>query len=264
MIPGLLEYKSAKIQLLDVPGVIQGAAEGSGRGKEVISTIQMADLLIIMVDVNNLHQLATIKSELYKANIRITQKKPGITIKKTERGGIEIAANESHLAKETITAILKEYRMSNAYASISQDITEDELIDALEGNRKYVPAITVINKADLASKEALKAAREKMPDALIMSAEKNKGIGALKEGIFRKLGLVRIFLKQVGKKADLEEPVIMKEGCSVKDVCIKLHRDFVNRFRFARVWGESAKFPGQRFNLEHRLKNEDVVQIHLR
>jgi len=47
----------------------------------------------------------------------------------------------------------------------------------------------------------------------------------------------------------------------VKAVCEHLHRDFVNLFRYALVWGKSAKFPGQSVGLEHELKDSDVLSI---
>ncbi|MEM4268111.1 MAG: TGS domain-containing protein, partial [Candidatus Woesearchaeota archaeon] len=50
----------------------------------------------------------------------------------------------------------------------------------------------------------------------------------------------------------------------VEDVCNKLHRDFVNKFKFARVWGKSAKFPGQTFSLRHNLMDGDIIEIVLR
>jgi len=56
----------------------------------------------------------------------------------------------------------------------------------------------------------------------------------------------------------------MKKGCSINDVCEKLHRDFVNRFKFIRVWGETAKFPGQTIrNLNKELHDKDIIEIHL-
>jgi len=55
--------------------------------------------------------------------------------------------------------------------------------------------------------------------------------------------------------------MIIRKDSSVEDVCNKLHRDFRAKFRFARVWGRSAKFPGQKFRLSHVLKDEDVLQI---
>jgi uncharacterized protein len=34
-IPGIIRYKGAKIQMLDLPGIIEGAKDGKGRGKQV-------------------------------------------------------------------------------------------------------------------------------------------------------------------------------------------------------------------------------------
>ena len=83
--------------------------------------------------------------------------------------------------------------------------------------------------------------------------------------IFRKLNFIRVYCKEVGKKADLDVPMIMFKGATIKDLCEKLHRDFVNKFKFARIWGPSAKFPGQELKrLEHALVDGDIVELHLR
>jgi len=69
VIPGMLEYKGAKIQILDIPGLIGGAVGGRGRGKEVLSIARNGDLLLLMVDIKNLSSLPRLKKELGKAEI---------------------------------------------------------------------------------------------------------------------------------------------------------------------------------------------------
>jgi len=49
-IPGVIEFNDAKIQLLDLPGIIEGAAKGKGRGKRVIAVARTADLILMVVD----------------------------------------------------------------------------------------------------------------------------------------------------------------------------------------------------------------------
>ena len=49
-IPGVIEYKGANIQLLDLPGIIEGAAQGKGRGKQVIAVARTADMVVMMLD----------------------------------------------------------------------------------------------------------------------------------------------------------------------------------------------------------------------
>merc|ERR1711907_437363 len=50
-IPGVIQYKGAKIQLLDLPGIIEGAKDGKGRGRQVIGTARTCDLILIVLDV---------------------------------------------------------------------------------------------------------------------------------------------------------------------------------------------------------------------
>ena len=68
-------------------------------------------------------------------------------------------------------------------------------------------------------------------------------------------------MKPVGKKADMDEPLILKEGATIEDVCKKLHRDFKEKFRYATVSGPSAKHDIQKVGLEHKLKDSDILTL---
>jgi ribosome-interacting GTPase 1 len=59
----------------------------------------------------------------------------------------------------------------------------------------------------------------------------------------------------------MDEPMIMREGCTVGDICDRLHKDFRRKFRYARVWGDSAKHAGQRVGLDHGLLDGDVLTL---
>ena len=67
--------------------------------------------------------------------------------------------------------------------------------------------------------------------------------------------------KPQGQEADMVEPMVIKEDSTVGMVCDYLHRDFRERFRYGKVWGPSAKFPGQNVGISHILKDEDVLSI---
>ncbi|MBW3012721.1 GTP-binding protein [Candidatus Woesearchaeota archaeon] len=264
VIPGLLNYNFAKIQVLDVPGIVRGAADGTGRGREVLAVMRSADLAVVIVDVNKPEEHNAIMKEVHDSGIRLNQKMPDVKITKKARGGIRIGATIplTKMAKNTIETVAREMGIINADVVIREDIDEDQLIDVIEANRHYIPAIVVINKIDTVPEEELEKVVERIKPDLCISATGMDYIEKLKELIFEKLGLIRIYLKEIGKEADLVEPLIMFKDCTVENVCNKLHRDFVRKFRFARVWG-SSKFPGQRQMLKYKLKDKDILEIHI-
>jgi hypothetical protein len=266
VIPGILNYKFAKIQILDVPGVVHGAAAGTGRGKEVLAVIRNADLILFLIDVLHPGQYQTLLKEVYDANVRINQEPPDVKIIKTMRGGINIGTTVklTKIDRRTIEDILKEFKIVNANVTIRSDIEADQLIDVIEGNKAYLPAIVVLNKIDIISKEELNKIKNKIKPDVCVSAEKNVGIEELKECIYKKLKIIRIFLKEYNKKADLEEPMIMWKGSTLNDLCIKLHKDFGDKFKFAKIWGKSSKYPGQHIvKLSHELVDGDIVELRM-
>src|SRR3990167_4433707 len=137
VIPGVLEYKHAKIQVLDVPGIVSGAAAGRGRGKEVLAVIRNADLIIVLMDVFHPEHYDVLVQEIYDTGVRINQRKPDVKIVKTTRGGVNIGTTVKleHLTKEMITAMLKEFKINNADIILRENITPDQLIDVIEGSK---------------------------------------------------------------------------------------------------------------------------------
>lgn len=265
VIPGLLQYKHAKIQVLDVPGIVHGAASGRGRGKEVLAVMRSADLAIIVVDVNKPEQLPALQKEIYEAGLRLNQHFPHVKLVKKARGGVSVASTMklSWLDQRTIIDVLKEFRIFNADILIREDITVEQLLDVVEANKVYLPSIVALNKMDMVEEETLQKVVEQISPDLCISAHHKINTDQLKDLIFDKLNFIRVYCKEVGKKADMNVPMIMRRGQTIKDMCEKLHRDFVTKFKFSKVWGKSSKFPGQRFLLNHALMDGDVVELHI-
>jgi uncharacterized protein len=265
VVPGLLNYKSARIQIFDVPGIVTGAAAGTGRGKEVLAAIRTADLIIMVLDVNQLHHHEILLQELYDSGIRLNKKRPDVRIKRTSKGGMTISSTVPlSVPKETLVAILKEFGVINGSVLIRTPINDDELIDIIEDNKAYIPGMILLNKMDTVTKERQEELKKLYPGAVIISAVKELNLAKLKETIYQNLTLLRIYLKEPGKDADMGEPMIMKEGDTLQKLCDKLHKDFSKKFRFARIWGKSARYDGQKLvNLKHELKDNDIVELHI-
>ncbi|MDH5400887.1 MAG: GTP-binding protein [Candidatus Heimdallarchaeota archaeon] len=264
-IPGIMSYEGASIQIIDLPGIISGASKGKGQGKRVLGVARGADLLLIVLDVfSALHHFELIINELSYVGIRLNQEAPDVVIKKTNRGGIGIASLKilTKIDDSTIKSIMNEYRLINANITIRSDISDDQLIDVLEGNRVYIPAFIVLNKIDLVSDLELREVKEKLNMKNIgISAESGKNIDELKKIIFNYLSLIRIYLKPYGMEADFEEPLIIRNGADVGDVCDKLHNSFRKEFHYARVWGKSVKHSGQKVSIKHKMEDGDVLTI---
>ena len=266
IIPGVMEYNNAQIQIFDIPGIITGAAGGKGRGKEILSVARTADLIIVVLDTLNPQHLHVILKELNNVGVRPNQTKPDVKIKKTRKGGINVSTTVplSHLDEKTIRSIINEYGIHNADILFRDDVTMDQFIDVIEDNKSYVPMMILLNKVDLVDLDYLKELQKEIPEFIPISADKGLNIDALKEEIFDRVDLIRVYLKPQGRKADMEDPLVIRRGSTVIDACGKLHREFVKNFRHAKIWGTSVKFPGQKVGPDHVLEDEDVLRIILK
>ena len=81
--------------------------------------------------------------------------------------------------------------------------------------------------------------------------------------IWERLGIIKVYTKQPGKKKDFP-PVALKKGSTVEVLANKVHKDFIKRFKFARIYGKSAKFDGMKVGLNHVLADDDVLEVHVK
>ena len=264
VVPGMMEYRGAKIQVLDLPGIIKGASSGKGLGKRILSVARNADLVLLILDVFQPYHEDVLVTELANIGIRLNQKPPNIILEKTGIGGISIAQQVklTKISEKLLKDILHVYGITSARVVIREDVTSDQIVDLLSGSKTYANALTIINKIDLVDDEFLKELKSKIKSEFIaVSADSNINLDLLKDLIYEKLRFIRIYMKPKGGETDFKEPLIAKEGSTVLDICNKLHRNMKKQFRYGMVWGKSVKFGGQRVGIKHVLLDEDVITI---
>lgn len=276
-IPGTMHYKGSKVQVLDLPGIIEGAAHGKGRGKEVIACARSADAILIVLDAGkeglNRHR-EILEKELQTVGIRLNERPPDVTFTKKAGGGVRFSSTVP-LTKlgpdpqKLATSIMREYRITSADLLAREDISVDQLVDVIVGNRVYKPCCYFYNKIDtITIEEVDQLAR--MPYSLVGSVMKKYNVAEpleddpLKAMIWEYLGLTRVYTKRKGQPPDLQEPVVLsaiRKGITVKALCQNVSTQMLRDFNFAMVWGKSAKHSPQRCGVNHSLRDEDVVQI---
>ncbi|KAJ9126743.1 hypothetical protein QFC24_001774 [Naganishia onofrii] len=227
-IPGVLEYEGARVQLLDLPGIVEGAAMGRGRGRQVVSVAKTADVIVIMMDATKSNeQRRLLETELEAVGIRLNTKAPDVVFRQKAAGGIDT----------------------------------DEFIDVLLGTRKYIPCLYVFNKIDSVSLEEVeRLSTENGGRNVMISCELDLGLDILLERIWEELRLVKVYTKRRGALPDLSDPICLRPGATIETVCHSIHRGLASHFKYALVWGKSSKFSPQpqKVGITHAVTDEDV------
>lgn len=184
----MIPFENVWLQAIDLPAFYAGFASSSAAG-HVFSLIRTADLVLFVVDVEEREkQLAVLKAELEKANIRTVGDHKNIPMN-----------------KETFVT--------------------------------YVASLT----------------------AYLGEEFSYEFVQMIKSGVWRVIGKIRV---QTRTKAGIApKPVVLKAGATVKELAAAIHHDFVRNFKHAKIWGESARFPGQTYGMEHKLQDNDTVEI---
>mmetsp|Transcript_37349 Transcript_37349/g.120368 ORF Transcript_37349/g.120368 Transcript_37349/m.120368 type:complete len:405 (-) Transcript_37349:178-1392(-) len=267
-IPGIIHHKDCRIQLLDLPGIIEGASEGKGRGRQVIGVARSCDLILLVVDAGSGkadRQRELLEHELRVVGLRLNERPPNVYFKKKSSGPVSISSTcalES-ISESDVRQLLHEYKINSAEVLFREDCTVDQFIDLIEGNRKYVRCLYVYNKIDMSSIEECRRIMA-MPDTMVLSCRMRLNTDVFAERLWDYLGLVRVYTKPRGKKPDFDDPIVLTEGrhgTTVEAACKHVHRSLVATFDYAMVWGSSVKHTPQRVGLAHQMHDEDVIQV---
>ena len=127
--------------------------------------------------------------------------------------------------------ILGEYKIHNADITLWEDYSVDDLLDVVEGNRVYIPAVYVLNKIDQISIEELDIIY-KIPHCCPISAQHKWNYDDLLEMIWERLNLIRIYTKPKGQTPDYNAPIVLRyDRRTVEHLCNKIHKTLVKEFK---------------------------------
>lgn len=267
VIPGTMRYMGANIQILDIPGLIEGAGQGKGGGAKIASVIRVSDLLLIVLDITKPEGLYTLLDELYDLDIRINKPRPRINVERRLTGGLELESLGHKIpSKKEVQEILNGYGIYNGKVIFHQDADLFDLMEIMDNSIVNIRALIILNKIDSVTPGFTNAISREIEEktgvrTVPISAAEKTNLEALRRIIFSELGLVRIYLKPKDGKADMEKPMVLRGNSTVMDLARRLHSKTANNLRYAYINGKSAKFPNQRQGREHILADEDIVTL---
>lgn len=255
VVPGMMEYKGVRMQILDLPGIIEGAAGGKGFGRKVLSVVRASNLVVLMTDFKRLEWLFKIKKELEDSGIRLNKKPPKVHIHKTGKGAIQIIDPFKSLPEEVMTDVAKEMGFDNAVIQLGEKIgSVDQFIDGLSKTRTYIPLVELVTKIDMEKKY------QKIEGVIYMSAKTGEGVDEFKDKVWQGLGLVRVYLRRERMgEADKKQPLIMKRINTLNDVLKRISSEMRDDVSRACIWGKNARFPGQEVSFKFPVFDEMEV-----
>ena len=136
---GVINGNDAKIQLLDLPGIIEGASEGKGRGRQVIAVAKSSDLILMVLDAMKSEAANTtyahkqiLTRELEAVGLRLNQTPPRIYVKKKKSGGVQVSdtvpGGLTKIDRKAIMNVLHEYKLNHCEVIFREDCTVDQFI----------------------------------------------------------------------------------------------------------------------------------------
>ena len=131
---------------------------------------------------------------------------------------------------------------------------------------KFIPCLVLANKNDdQNTDENFEIFRELANNdwpMISVSTVTGRNLELLKNTLVQELQIIRVYSKAPGKEPDLTSPFVLKKGSTVEDFAGKVHKDFVNKLKIAKVWGDGV-FDGQMVQRDYILRDGDVVELHI-
>lgn len=209
-------------------------------------------------------QRALLEAELEAVGIRLNRDPPNIYLKAKKAGGMKITFQSppKYIDEKMVYNILRDYKILNCEVLVrDENVTVDDFIDVImKDHRKYIQCLYVYNKIDSVTVDYLDALAHE-PNTVVMSCELDLGIDDVVERCWQELRLMRIYTKRQSVEPDFGEALIVRSNSTIEDVCDQIHRTLKETFKYALVWGASAKHIPQRVGLAHVVSDEDVVQV---
>jgi ribosome-interacting GTPase 1 len=271
-IPGMLNYEDIQFQLIELPAPLPNPHGGYDIHPDGAELLRTCDGLILIVDLSSDPQLQLCSMTRALEDIRISIRKPSSRVEIVHEKGsgeIRVATSGSQISAdpEEIQQLLRSYGIKNVLIRLYGNVTISDVEDAvLENVTLFKPSLIIGNKLDhvFTRKGSVNFGQElggELP-VILTSCLTGQGLEAVGQGVFRCLGLVRVYTKEPNESRPSDHPIVVREGATIKDLARSIHSHLAERYRYSRIWGPTSRFAGERVGLEHVLGDRDIVEIH--
>ncbi|MEM1603631.1 MAG: GTPase [Zestosphaera sp.] len=272
-VPGMMTYEDVQIQLIDTPAFVEGLSKGAvWWGTRLLGLARNADGLLIVLDASNnpIRQLEIIAKELTDSGIYLVRPRGQVhIIRGRSIQGVRIVVNGKLIGctADDVRRLLESYRLYNSEVRIVGEVTLDEVERAIFEKTTYKPSLVLLNKVDLVAEDQITSLTEELKrvvpgvNVVPVSAILMKGFENVPYLVFKMLNLIRVYTKEPNSDTHSPKPLILKEGSTLEDAVREIREEFLKFFKYARVWGPSAKYPGEKVGLSHKLMDKDIIEI---
>ena len=164
--------------------------------------------------------------------------------------------------RKNISSQLEEYFEVLTRCKIELHKSEEEL----ETGYLHKRSMVLLNRLEQSMKNGIYVELRKKGLKKFVILELNDGlkcdVEVLKKELFRVLNVIRVYTKQPGEKPDMNDPVILKTGVTIMDFARQIHKDFMKKLRFAKVWS-ARTFEGQMVSHDFILEDGDIIELHI-
>ncbi len=272
-IPGMMRYEDIYFQIVEAPALVEGSANGAiWWGTRVLGLARNADVLMLVIDLSNepLRQVKVLVKELETAGIYLKKPRGKVLVRKSKAiHGIKVVLCGKLLdcSIDDVRRLLEVSRMYGVEVRIYGEVTLEDVEKAIYETVTYKPCLVVLNKADLVSNnfitKVVNSIKDLLPDAevVVTSAKAGIGLDDIPGKVFKLADIIRVYTKEPNSPKPSPEPLILKRGSTVEDAVRRVREEFVKYFKYARIWGPSAKYSGERVGLNHVLEDGDVIEV---
>jgi ribosome-interacting GTPase 1 len=267
-VPGMLRYNDVYFQLIDTPPLTRGVYL-----RKVVGLVRNADGVLLVLDATRdfISDLREVLDLLREEGVLLVKPRGRVVLDvyRTGKEGIRVTLMGRILdgTMEDVRKILEGYRIFNAHVKIYGEVTLDDVEQSIFESTVYKPLVVFINKIDAVKVDDLgvRELEEILPGSPIItgSALTGYGLNNIPPSLYSALEIIRIYTKAPNAPPS-EKPLVLRKYATVRDVARSIHRDLLENFQYARVWGSSVNYPGERVGLDHVLSDGDIVEIHFK
>ena len=245
-VPGIAYYEDVRIQLINPPPY---SLESRVWQNRLIAYSRNADAVLFAVKGEK--EFLELVNFFESNNVYFVKPRGRVVIERNRYGSglrIVVMGKMIDFDEKTLRSFLESYGVKAGTVKLYGEVTLDDVERALFESASYRNAVIV-------SREPFeyKGKRSLNPDELDL----------IRKALFEALEVIRVYTKEPGEEHS-KEPLVVKKGSTVLDVARKLHKELAENFKYARVWGTSVNYPGERVGADHVLEDKDIVEIRVK